>query len=86
MSTTVSVVNIKCGGCGNRIVESLEKMGARNVVVSPESQTVTFDGSNPKEVLKKLSSMGYPAPDSKNATSKIKKAQSYASCAIGRWG
>lgn len=51
MSTTVNVVNIKCGGCAKKISESLEKIGASDVVVSPEKQTVSFDGASEEAVL-----------------------------------
>lgn len=87
MSThTLHVVNIKCGGCGQRITEALEKLGASNVHVSPEEQTVVFDGADKDAVAKKLDKMGYPQADSNAASRLDKKAKSYVSCAIGRWG
>jgi len=81
--TTIKVVNIKCGGCENMIKTSLTEAGLFNVSVSVEKQEVSFDGDavKAKELLTK---MGYPPADSPEAQSFLKKAQSYASCMIGR--
>lgn len=79
----VKVVNIKCGGCESMITSSLEKAGLKNISVDVASQTVGFEGD--KEVAKKvLSKIGYPEVGSKQAENFLKKAQSYASCMIGR--
>ncbi len=80
---TIKVVNIKCGGCSSMIVGSLEKAGIKNVSVDVENQTINFDGD--EELAKKvLLKIGYPEAGSKQAESFLKKAQSYASCIIGR--
>ncbi len=81
--TTIKVVNIKCGGCENMIITSLKEAGLSNVSVSVEKQEVSFDGDI--DIAKKiLIKMGYPPQDSPEAQSFLKKAQSYASCMIGR--
>ncbi|MCX6816630.1 MAG: heavy metal-associated domain-containing protein [Candidatus Beckwithbacteria bacterium] len=81
--TKLKVVNIKCGGCENSIKRILGKQGLTEIKVSPETQTVEFNGD---EVVarKILTGMGYPAADSPEAKSLLKKAQSYVSCLIGR--
>ena len=82
----VEVVNIKCGGCAGKISAELEKLGATDVIVNPADQTVSFEGAPEKEVLKKLDQLGYPAAGSDKEGSKVKKAKSYVTCAVGRWG
>ena len=79
----LTVVNIKCGGCEQMIISSLEKEGLTNIKVDVANQTVSFDGDieKAKNILAKL---GYPEADSKEAKSFFKKAKSYTSCLIGR--
>ena len=80
---TIKVVNIKCGGCSNIIIQSLEKAGLSDISVDVENQTVSFDGDG--DIAKKtLLKIGYPEFDSKEGKSFLKKAQSYVSCMIGR--
>ncbi|MFW0862474.1 MAG: heavy-metal-associated domain-containing protein [Candidatus Komeilibacteria bacterium] len=80
---TINVVNIKCGGCAAGIKDKLSKNGFSNIEVSPDEQTVSFDGD---EVLaeKILAKMGYPKAGTKEAANLIKKAKSYISCMIGK--
>lgn len=79
----IKVVNIKCGGCSNMIVQSLEKAGLTNIFVDVENQTVSFEGD--LDVARKtLLKIGYPEVNSKEGKSLLKKAQSYVSCMIGR--
>jgi copper chaperone CopZ len=80
---TIKVVNIKCGGCENSIISSLEQLGLRNVKVGVTNQAVSFEGDI-EIAKKKLSSMGYPEAGSREAKSFLKKAKSYASCMVGR--
>ncbi len=82
---TVTVVNIKCGGCEKKITTSLEKAGLTNVTVDVANQTVSFDG-DAAGGRKTLSSIGYPEAGTPEAESMLKKAHSYISCAIGRLG
>ena len=81
--TTLTVVNIKCGGCEKKITASLEKAGLSAIEIDVSRQTVSFDGD--AEIARKtLSSLGYPEAGSSEADSLIKKGHSYISCAIGR--
>lgn len=79
----LKVVNIKCGGCEQSIISSLEKEGLSNIKVDVANQTVEFEGD---EAIagKKLAEMGYPEEGSAQAKSLAKKAKSYLSCMIGR--
>lgn len=83
MMQTITVVNIKCGGCANTIKKELTSIGAKNVSVNIEKQQVTFDGDMDKVMLK-LNQIGYPDVGSKEAKSFLKKAKSFVSCGIGK--
>ena len=80
---TIKIVNIKCEGCKNTIISTLEKNGISNVEVDLEKQEVSFEGdvNIAKEQLAKI---GYPEAGSIEAKSLIKKAKSFVSCAIGK--
>ncbi len=88
---TIEVVNIKCGGCAKSITNALEKAGFSNIEVSIDTQTISFfvpDHSSEEKILeakKILEAMGYPEKNSEAATSLLKKAKSYASCAVGKF-
>lgn len=79
----IQVVNIKCGGCEKTIISALEKAGMNSVQIDIQNQTVSFEGDleGAKMILSKL---GYPEAGSEEARSILKKAKSFASCAVGR--
>ena len=80
---TIKIVNVKCGGCEKTITSALNKIGMKNVSVNVENQEVSFEGD--AELAKeKLVKIGYPEAGSKAAKSLLKKAQSFASCAMGK--
>ncbi len=79
----LKVVNIKCGGCEQNIIDSLQKMGLKNVSVDVAEQTISFEGDE-NVAKKQLTKMGYPPADSPEAKSKLKKAKSFVSCLIGK--
>lgn len=88
MSYTISVENIKCGGCANTIKHKVSQMdGVKSVAVVIEEGLVTIDGDEARrdEVSAKLLHLGYPE---KGTAEGIKaaaaKAKSFVSCAIGR--
>lgn len=81
--TTLELVNIKCSGCAATISHALENLECTNISVSPDTQKVSFEGGNIEEIKKKLATLGYPEKNSAEAKSFLKKAFSYASCAIG---
>ncbi|MEX0289156.1 MAG: cation transporter [Flavobacteriaceae bacterium] len=88
MRTSVEIQNLKCGGCGNTISNSLKDLkDVEEVVVDVEHSQVSFSYSAQttlNKVLKTLSKLGYPSIDEKNTLGK--KAKSYVSCAIGKMG
>ena len=65
------------------IISALEKAGMKNIDVHVQTQTILFEGDKDKakEILSKL---GYPEAGSEEAKSVLKKAKSFASCAVGR--
>lgn len=85
--TTLEVVNIKCGGCAKSIISALEKIGCTEISVSPDTQVIAFHSSPEKklEAQKILEDLGYPEKNSDAANSLLKKAKSYASCAVGKF-
>ena len=81
--TTITVVNIKCGGCEKKITSALSDAGIADVSIDVAKQEVSFEGD--VDVAKRvLSSLGYPEAGSQEADSFLKKGQSYVSCVIGR--
>ena len=81
---SVVVENMKCGGCVKSISTELLKMdGIQSAVVNLEDESIIIEGIDfsKDEVLKKLSSMGYPEKGKNNL---LKQAKSYVSCAIGK--
>jgi copper chaperone len=83
MIHTITVENIKCGGCMNSIKTALLKInGVQNVNIDKDTETVTIDGTAEKTILlQALSRLGYPE---KGNNDLLKKAKSYVSCAIGK--
>jgi len=80
---TLNVVNIKCGGCENKIKKSMEKAGISNVLIDVKRQEVSFDGDT-NIARHILANLGYPESGSKEAKSILKKGYSYVSCVLGR--
>lgn len=81
---SVYVENIKCGGCVKSITSELLKLkGVENAIVNIEEELIVVEGSYflKSEVIKKLSSMGYPEHGKNNM---LKQAKSLVSCAIGK--
>ena len=92
MHKTVEVNNIKCSGCANIVIKTLEKKGFKDIKVdlSCEPRKVTIDIENEAQVahfriiLRKL---GYPLCDEEISFSKSAtyKAKSFVSCAVGKF-
>ena len=86
MKSTVQIQNLKCGGCKATIVSELSKLNnIKNVSVNIEDATISLEYETESElntVKSKLSKLGYPTIDENNSL--LKKAKSYASCAVGR--
>lgn len=86
MKTTISIQNLKCGGCANTIITKISTLkNVSEVNVHVEDSTVTFTSSSENEietVKNKLAALGYPAEGENNSV--ISKAKSYVSCATGK--
>ena len=92
MLKTVEVNNIKCSGCANNIIKTLEKEGFKDVKVDlscePRKVTVTIknevQAAQFRVILRKL---GYPFSDEEISFSKATayKAKSFVSCAVGKF-
>lgn len=88
MSYSISVENIKCGGCASTITTRLAELDSVDECrVDVENGIVNIEGDEAARdsVAEKLLSLGYPetgtAEGIKAATA---KAKSFVSCAVGR--
>lgn len=80
---TLTVVNMKCGGCEAKIKSALTKAGLSAISIDVANQRVSFEG-DANIARAELSKLGYPEAGSADADSLLKKGHSYISCAIGR--
>lgn len=84
MRQTITVNNIKCGGCENTVRTSLSKIeGIENIRVDHSTGEVEFDypdDSTFQNAKEKLHSLGYTETD----PNLIDTAKSYVSCMIGK--
>ena len=64
MKTTMTIQNLKCGGCVNTITSKLSEIkNISNVLVDKISSTVSFRYNDPDDALlvkDKLKKLGYP--------------------------
>ncbi|MBP7273517.1 MAG: heavy-metal-associated domain-containing protein [Saprospiraceae bacterium] len=83
MKQSITVENIKCGGCMNSIETALMKItNVENVSIDKDTDTVIVDGVVEREsLIQALSNLGYPEKGNNNL---LKKAKSYVSCVLGR--
>jgi len=82
----IIVENIKCHGCANTIRKEIAKLdGVKEVEVDVENACVTVDFDetlqNKENVVKRLTTLGYPEQGENSLKSKV---VSYVSCAVGR--
>lgn len=88
MSWTVTVENIKCGGCANSIKKALMLIpGVSDVNVDIEKGAVQVqaDEAARPAVTQRLLGLGYPESGAVSGLgSAAAKAKSFVSCAIGR--
>ena len=88
MKTTLSIHNLKCGGCANNIISRLNELKSiSHVSVDNDENTVTFEYTDMDSLISAaelLAKLGYPIDGYSNTLSR--KAKSYLSCAIGRFG
>ena len=85
-TTTITILNLKCGGCANSIRKGLLQLdGVSEVKVELETSHVTVDYTDDaviEQVKSKLATMGYP--EEGDANTLMHKAKSFVSCATGR--
>ena len=89
MQFSLTVDNIKCGGCANSIQTKLAELdGVSDIQVTIEAGLVDFKAENDAaaaSVKDKLLSMGYPETGSVEGLSAVgAKAKSFVSCAVGK--
>jgi copper chaperone CopZ len=86
MKFSLTIQNLKCGGCQNTINKEVSSInGITAVEISEETSTVSFHSENEEQIQKVvhvLKKIGYPVVDSENTI--VDKAKSYVSCMIGR--
>lgn len=87
MEMTITVQNLRCGGCVNTITTKISEMeNIQDVKVDREISTVSFQYTESEDALKvknKLKKLGYPEIDDKNSL--MTKANSMVSCASGKF-
>jgi copper chaperone len=88
MTYSISVENIKCGGCANTIKTRINEMDfVSSVEVEIDTGMVTIDGDESKrnQVSAELLRLGYPeSGTAEGLKAAAAKAKSFVSCAIGR--
>jgi copper chaperone len=88
MSWTITVDNIKCGGCANSITKALRAIaGITSVRVDYERGEVCLEGDEAARpaVTGRLLELGYPEIGAVSGLrSATAKAKSFVSCAVGR--
>ena len=86
MSTTIGILNLKCGGCANTIKKGLTSIdGVNETTINIETSQITIDTDIDSVIIsvkEKLSKMGYPEVGDVNTM--MHKAKSFVSCATGR--
>lgn len=86
MKTSISVQNIKCGGCAHTITSKLSTIAnISNLHVDVEENKVSFNYLNEADAIQvkeKLKQLGYPSIEDTNSLSS--KAKSFVSCATGK--
>ncbi len=84
MTNSITVQNIKCGGCANSIQKKLSNItGVSNIEIDIEEGKISWTDATSdhvEEVKNTLAKMGYPEGDS----TLMQTAKSFVSCAIGR--
>jgi copper chaperone len=85
---TLTVENIKCGGCAGQIERKLSQLeGVASVTVNVEAGQVSVEADNLETVQAELARLGYPVAGTVSGVSALgAKAKSFVSCAIGKTG
>lgn len=84
---TITVQNLKCGGCGNTIKTRLNRLPfIKDLEINVAESRIHFTELTAEElgvVQETLEELGYPRLGDSNTL--LKKAKSYISCAQGRF-
>ena len=87
MNTSITVQNLKCGGCANTITTKLaELQNISDINIDVDNSIVAFSHNNDADVAivkDKLKALGYPSIDDDNNL--VSKAKSFVSCATGKF-
>lgn len=89
IATTISIENLKCGGCGNSIKTGLKNLeGVEQVAIDFDLGEVAVSHSATVErgqIAAALKRMGYPEKGTvEGLASLAASAKSFVSCAVGR--
>lgn len=89
MKQTFEILNVKCGGCANTLITSLEKDFGKvevNLNVTPRKITLDIEENQLDDLKTKLRGLGYPlTTDELSGLQKATTtAKSFVSCAIGK--
>lgn len=86
MKTSVTIQNLKCGGCESTIAKKLNSLeGIHNISVNLDDCTISFryeTDDRLETVQKELTRLDYPLEGTKNTVGN--RTKSYLSCAISR--
>lgn len=86
MNSTITIQNLKCGGCASTITTKISALeNISNVTVDLEASSVSFETSSDEDIASvknKLAAIGYPEEGENNSV--VSKAKSFVSCATGR--
>lgn len=87
MKNSITVQNLKCGGCAHTISTKLSEIDSvSDLNIDVETSNISFSLSNENDIFKvkeTLKSLGYPAIDDTNSFTM--KAKSFVSCATGKF-
>ena len=86
MRTSITVQNLRCGGCANTIRTKLSAIaGISEIDVEIQDSKISFNSDTDDGAIlakTKLKSLGYPSVDDKNSL--LDKGRSFVSCATGK--
>ncbi|MFI8603891.1 heavy-metal-associated domain-containing protein [Cellulophaga baltica] len=86
MQNSITVQNLKCGGCANTIKKKISEIeNISSIEIDIDNSIISFFTKNNEDVLRvkdKLKAIGYPSRDEDNSFAS--KAKSFVSCATGK--
>ena len=86
MQNSITVQNLKCGGCANTIKNKISEIDTvSDIKIDIDNSIISFSTKSNEDLLKvhdKLKAIGYPSIDDENSFAS--KAKSFISCATGK--